>query len=70
MNKVYSYEPIACIEFQGSLISADESRGHYVCDVKTKPNGKWFRTNDNHEAREIEQLDVSELPYVVLFKRK
>ena len=70
MKKVYSYEAIACIEFQGSLISTGESGGHYICDVKTQPNGKWFRTNDNYEAREIDKSDVSELPYVVLFKRK
>ena len=68
--KSYSYEACACIEFQGTVTSADDSQGHYICDVKTQPNGKWFRTNDNYEAREIDKSDVSELPYVVLFKRK
>ena len=69
-KKSYSYEPISCIEFQGELTGTEESQGHYICDVKTHPLGKWFRTNDNFEPKEINQFEVSKAPYVVLFKRK
>ena len=68
--KSYSYEACACIEFQGTVTSADDSQGHYICDVKTKIGDKWIRTNDNNDPEEINQAEVSEVPYVVLFKRK
>ena len=70
MNETYSYEVCACIEFQGTMTSTGESEGHYICDVKTKPFGKWYRTNDNYEPKAIKQSDVSHLPYVVLYRRK
>ena len=70
LNKSYSYEAISCIEFQGKMKNMGESRGHYICDVKSQPHGIWFRTNDNQEPEEIDKSVVSKSPYVILFKRK
>ena len=69
-GKDHIYEPIAAIEFQGSITYSGESRGHYVCDVKSQENGVWYRTNDNDEPQRISHTEVSKLSYVVLFTRK
>ena len=68
--KSHSYEAIACIEFQGTITSDGQSRGHYVCDVKTLPHGNWFKTNDNLQPKQIHRSNVSQSPYVILFRRK
>ena len=69
-DQVYTYEPIACIEYQGAVEGTGMSTGHYICDVKTMPSGRWFRTNDNEEPRGILDHEVSHQSYVTLFRRK
>ena len=64
-----SYTPIACIEFQGSMSRSGDSGGHYVCDIKSYRDGKWLRTNDNDAPEAIDESQVSNLPYIVLYKR-
>ena len=65
-----AYEVIAVIEFAGNVESVGgDSRGHYTCDIKDKSCGAWFRTNDNAKPRAIKTEDVSNLPYVVLYKK-
>ena len=61
-----TYETIAVIEFMGNV----DSSGHYKCDVKDKESGHWFRTNDNATPLIINREHVSNLPYVVLYKKK
>ena len=51
------------------MSSTGASEGHYICDVKTEPGGKWIRTNDNDEPQVIEESQVSTTPYVVLYKK-
>ena len=63
------YEAISVIEYQGSLSLTGESCGHYICDVKDVNTNRWFRTNDNRDPVPIEDCDVSDCSYVVLFKR-
>ena len=58
--KSNKYEAIGCIEFQGKLSNTGESQGHYICDVRTQPHGKWYRTNDNLEPEEIKKCEVSQ----------
>ena len=58
------------IEFTGSVNSSGgNSQGHYLCDVKDVASNNWFRTNDNRSPVSIEAEGVSNLPYVVLYKR-
>ena len=57
------------IEFDGRLSPTGESAGHYTCDVKEKISNMWFRTNDNSDPIQIRTSDVSQLGYVVLYKR-
>ena len=67
---VTTYEAIAIIEFAGNVESArGDSRGHYTCDIKDKSSGGWFRTNDNAIPKTIKSKDVSNLPYVVLYRK-
>ena len=69
LGGTHSFTPIACIEFQGTLSWSGDSRGHYICDVKTHQNKQWLRTNDNDEPKKIDEEQVSNLPYVVLYKK-
>ena len=64
-----SYAPVACIEFQGCVSCSGESIGHYICDIKSDGDGRWYRTNDNDEPEAIDEQEVSNLPYVVLYKK-
>ena len=58
------------IEFSGSVNSSGgNSQGHYICDVKDKESSNWFRTNDNRSPVPMERKNISDLPYVVLYKR-
>ena len=62
------YEAIAVLEFAGTVDNFGQSRGHYTCDVKdTEKN--WFRTNDNAVPISMQAKNVSNIPYVVLYKR-
>ena len=67
---MFYYESIACIEFRGKINARGESNGHYIYDLKSAADGKWYRTNDNKEPQEISVKDVTKLAYVVLFKMK
>ena len=60
---------MAIIEFQGSVSTTGRSDGHYVCDLKDRSTGKWFRTNDNNDPQPIELVDVSNFAYVVLYRK-
>ena len=64
------YTAISTIEFQGSINSAGQSQGHYVCDVKEPTSKLWFRTNDNSYPLEILEEQVTKQAYVVLLKRE
>ena len=46
-----------------------ESDGHYICDIKEKSTGSWFRTNDNYEPQYIEEVDVTKKAYVILYRK-
>ena len=63
------YEPVSIIEYQGNVGVTGESNGHYVCDIKEKSSGRWFRTNDNSAPKQIELADVSKVAYVVLYRK-
>ena len=60
---------MSVIEYKGNLRSTGESDGHYICDIKDKSSGKWFRTNDNSDPIQIELEDVSKFGYVILYKK-
>ena len=57
------------IEYRGSVTTSGHSEGHYICDVKDKFTGKWFRTNDNNLPIEISIENVSTCGYVILYKK-
>ena len=63
------YEAVSVIEYKGNVTSTGYSVGHYICDVKDRSSGKWFRTNDNDDPIQIQEEDVSKSAYVVLYKR-
>ena len=57
------------IEFQGSVNSSGRSEGHYICDIKERSTQQWFRTNDNNLPVPIEVEDVSQMGYVILYRK-
>ena len=63
------YDAIAVIEFKGELNDYQESRGHYICDVKDKASNSWFRTNAKCDLVPIHVDDVSKYGYVILLKK-
>ena len=69
MDRTYIYEPIASVEFQGTVRLSGESFGHYICYIKDKLNGQWFLTNDNDEPMMINESEISKLSYVTLLSR-
>ena len=46
-----------------------ESDGHYLCDVKDRSSGAWFRTNDNYDPQQIDEAQVSKFGYVILYRK-
>ena len=58
------------IEFRGSINSAGQSQGHYICDVQEQSSKLWFRTNDNSYPLEILKEQVTKQAYVILLKRE
>ena len=68
-GEVSSYEPIALIEFSGSINRAGHSQGHYICDIQVMPSKTWYQTNDNEHPKPIQEEDVTKSPYVILYKR-
>ena len=63
------YQAISIVEFQGSINSAGQSQGHYICDVQEQSTTFWFRTNDNCYPIPILLENVSQNAYVILLKR-
>ena len=68
-NQIIQYEPVAVIEFQGTVRSGGYSDGHYICDIKDRFSESWFRTNDNNIPIPISVENVSKAAYVILFRR-
>ena len=58
------------IEFRGSINSAGQSQGHYICDVQEQSSKLWFRTNDNSYPLEILKEQVTKQAYEILLKRE
>ena len=69
MSNEDQYEAVSVIEYKGNLTRTGNSVGHYICDIKDRSSGKWFRTNDNDNPTPIQEEDVSKSAYVVLYKR-
>ena len=70
-NSGYSahYRAISLIEFQGTINSAGQSQGHYICDTQEQLSKIWFRTNDNSYPKAITQNEVTKRAYVILLQR-
>ena len=68
-SNVIQYEPVAIIEFQGTVAATGESNGHYICDIKERSTGLWFRTNDNYVPKQIGIADVTKNAYVILYRK-
>ena len=64
-----NYRAISLIEFQGTINSAGQSQGHYICDILEQSNKNWFRTNDNSYPEVINPDQVTKKAYVVLLQR-
>ena len=63
------YEAMSIIEFEGSINSAGQSHGNYICDVQEQSSKLWYRRNDNCHPIPIRLEDVSKHAYIILLKR-
>ena len=70
MGEQFIYDPIAIVEFQGQVDDSGTSSGHYICYVKDSLDEEWFFTNDNYVPQLVNEEDISNLPYVTLYKRR
>ena len=68
-DHVSKYEPVSIIEYRGRLNATGESGGHYICDLKDKKSGMWYRTNDNNDPIQIYDINISKSAYVVLYRK-
>ena len=68
-DHVTKYEPVSIIEYRGRLNVACEAGGHYICDLKDKKSGMWYRTNDNNDPIQIYDINISKSAYVVLYRK-
>ena len=68
-DQMVEYEAVAIIEYQGNLDSQGDSAGHYICDVKDKVTECWFRTNDNMIPIQVQVDSVSDMAYVILYRK-
>ena len=66
---VAKFSPIAIIEHSGIMDNQGETRGHYVCDVKTK-NKIWFHTDDNNTPKKIDRKKVTKTAAVILYAKQ
>ena len=64
-----SYQPLAIIEHRGQMTEKGEGQGHYICDIKSKEDKLWYRTNDNQNPVQISINNVTNHPVVVLFQK-
>ena len=69
LGNASQYEVVSVIEYRGTLTSSGHSVGHYICDLKEKSSRIWFRTNDNDDPLPIDQEEVTNSAYVILYKR-
>lgn len=60
------FQPIAVIEHSGFMRADGQTRGHYLCDVKTK-EGTWFRTSDDKKPSRISTREVTKKATVILY---
>ena len=68
-NSVRKYSPICIIYHQGGI---EERRGtvrHYMCDIKNKMDGCWYKTSDASQPRKLKTEEVSKNGNLILFKR-
>ena len=63
------FEPVAIVEYQGSVRNTGDSAGHYICDIKDRASKKWYRTNDNKTPIPIEIDEVSRFAYVIMYRK-
>lgn len=69
-NGTVSYfDPIAVIDHIGSVSASGDSRGHYLCDVRTR-TGIWMHTDDNKKPVQIKKKRVSKQGAVVLYHKR
>ena len=69
MDHVSQYEPVSIIEYRGRVNAAGQSGGHYICDLKDKKSGMWYRTNDNKDPVQINESKISKSGYVILYRK-
>ena len=69
-NVPRSYTPLSVIYHVGGVRSKQGSVRHYLCDVKSKVDGNWYRTSDATQPKRLKKEEVSKEGYIILYMRK
>ena len=64
-----TYTPIAIIHHRGGLGLSVRSSRHYMCDVRSQEDMKWYHTSDAATPIPLSVEKVSTKAFIVLYKR-
>ena len=67
-GNVGKFLPMAIIHHSGN-VHHQTTQGHFRADVKNKETGKWFRTSDNDQPKELAKGGLTKKGYIFLYKR-
>ena len=67
-GNVCKFLPMAIIHHSGN-VHHQTTQGHFRADVKNKETGKWFRTSDNDQPKELAKGGLTKKGYIFLYKR-
>ena len=64
------FSPVSVIYHVGGASYSVKSSRHYMCDVKSQKDDKWYKTSDSSIPTELEETGVTKAGFIVLYKRK
>ena len=65
-----TYTPISIIFHRGGIEPRAGSIRHYLCDVKSKYDQRWYRTSDESLPEVLDEPSVTKMGYVILYRQK
>ena len=65
-----TFTPICIIHHRGGVEYNMNTVRHYMCDIRSHLDKKWYFTSDATAIRPVQEEDVSNKCFIVLYKRK
>ena len=64
------YSPLGIIHHRGGISDRNYSSRHYMCDIRSKKDMKWYYTSDSSPAKQLRLEEVTKAGVVILYMRK